>query len=195
METDAGRQVTVVTGLPRSGTSMVMRMLAEGGFPILTDGLRGADDDNVYGYFEYEPAKDIAHSVAWLDAAAGRAVKIVTPLVLRLPPDRPYRVLFIRRDLGAVIRSQDRMVRRRGGEPGEADWRSRLAAIEAETEAWCAAMPAGRTLRLRYEDTVAAPKLASAAICDFLGRDLAVAAMADAVAPPRPVAGDALHNP
>src|SRR4029077_10320628 len=79
-----GEGVVVVSGLPRSGTSMLMQMLAAGGQPVLTDGLREADTDNPLGYFEYEPVKQLHRDARWFQHAEGKAVKIVSPLLPHL---------------------------------------------------------------------------------------------------------------
>ena len=97
--------VTVVSGAPRSGTSMMMRMLAEGGIPALTDGVRKPDSDNPHGYFEFEPVKRTKDDATWLADARGRAVKMVYELLRDLPADRSYRVVLMRRDLGEMVTS------------------------------------------------------------------------------------------
>ena len=110
-----GEAIVIVTGLPRSGTSMMMQMLAAGGFPILTDNLRTADENNPLGYLEYGKAKSLHRDSAWLDEALGKAVKIVAPLLAHLPPPRPgrhYRIIALRRPLEEVASSQIRMLAR-----------------------------------------------------------------------------------
>jgi hypothetical protein len=106
--------VTVVSGLPRSGTSMMMRMLEAGGIPALTDGHRRADPDNPLGYFELEVVKQLPAKAEWLDDAGGKAVKIVSALLEKLPVGRPYRIVFMQREIGEVLASQRRMLERRG---------------------------------------------------------------------------------
>lgn len=113
----------IVTGLPRSGTSMVMQMLQVGGVPLLTDGMRPPDAFNPRGYFEYEPVKRLHRDSAWLREAGGRAVKIVAPLLPLVPPDIPCQVVFIRRDMEAVLSSQARML---GGAPPDAHVREAM---------------------------------------------------------------------
>ena len=107
-------EVVIVSGLPRSGTSMIMQMLAAGGVPALTDGLRAADEDNPRGYFEYEPVKRMLKDAKWLDDAKGKAVKIVAPLLSGLAPGLACRVIFIERDLDEILASQGQMLIRRG---------------------------------------------------------------------------------
>ena len=87
-----GDDVLIVSGLPRSGTSMLMQMLDAGGMPILTDKLREADEDNPKGYFELEAVKAMFRDQSWLTEARGKALKVVVPLVCNLPPGCNYRV-------------------------------------------------------------------------------------------------------
>ncbi len=92
----------------------MMQMLEAGGVPALTDHVRARDDDNPRGYFELEAVKRTKRDSAWLAASAGRAVKMVHLLLYDLPAERAYRVIFMRRNLEEVVRSQGRMLKRRG---------------------------------------------------------------------------------
>ncbi len=111
-----GRPIVVVSGLPRSGTSMAMKMLEAGGMQIVTDGEREADADNPRGYYEDERVKDLSKATdkAWLRASRGRAVKVISFLLKDLPPNLNYKVIFMRRDLSEVLASQRKMLDRRG---------------------------------------------------------------------------------
>lgn len=106
--------VAIVSGLPRSGTSMMMRMIDEGGIPALTDNIRQADIDNPKGYYEFEPVKRTKQDPSWLAEAPGKVVKMVHRLLLDLPKDREYRVVFMRRKLEEVIKSQNVMLEHKG---------------------------------------------------------------------------------
>jgi len=108
--------VVLVSGMPRSGTSMMMQMLDAGGLAALTDGKRQADDDNQKGYFEYEPVKALSRQVQWMAEAKGKSLKVVAPLLRRLPPPKglKYRIIFMERDLKEVIASQHSMIDRLG---------------------------------------------------------------------------------
>ncbi len=108
--------ITVVSGLPRSGTSLMMQMLVAGGLPALTDAVRSPDESNPRGYFEFEPVKRLRTDASWLEQARGRAVKIIHLLLRELPTDGrfQYRVLFLRRPLEEVIASQSAMLARAG---------------------------------------------------------------------------------
>ncbi|MEM7409529.1 MAG: sulfotransferase [Myxococcota bacterium] len=111
---DRGEPLVVVSGLPRSGTSMMMRMLEAGGVPILSDGEREADVDNPKGYFELERIKDLENETdkSYLQAGRGKAVKAISFLIKDLPDDNDYRVIFMRRDLDEVLASQKKMIDR-----------------------------------------------------------------------------------
>ena len=103
----------VLTGLPRSGTSMLMQMLAAGGMHVLSEGLREADEDNPRGYLEFEPVKNLLKDSKWLFEGRGRVIKIVAPLLAASPPGLPCRVILSERDLEDVLDSQERMLVRR----------------------------------------------------------------------------------
>lgn len=110
---NAGR-ILIVSGIPRSGTSMMMKMLEAAGIPILSDKLRAADADNPHGYFEYERAKKLGEGdTAWLKKGRGKAVKIVYSLLKYLPSEYEYDVIFMRRDLSEVLASQRKMLERK----------------------------------------------------------------------------------
>lgn len=104
----------IVSGLPRSGTSMMMQILAAGGLPVLSDGVREADADNPRGYFELEAVKRTKHDPTWLQGSEGKAVKIIHALITDLPTDRPYRVIMMRRRAETVLKSQAAMLERLG---------------------------------------------------------------------------------
>lgn len=108
------QSVIIVSGLPRSGTSMMMRMLEAGGVPVLVDNLRTADEDNPNGYYEFEPVKEVREDASWLRDAQGRAVKMVYRLLYDLPAHGSYRVIFMTRKLDEVIASQNTMLQRNG---------------------------------------------------------------------------------
>ncbi|HVP13199.1 MAG TPA: sulfotransferase domain-containing protein [Phycisphaerae bacterium] len=106
--------ITIVSGLPRSGTSMLMSMLEAGGISLLVDGVRTADEDNPKGYFEFERVKKTKQDKGWLDDAKGKAVKMISQLLYDLPPDYRYKIVFVRRNIDEVLASQKQMLIRRG---------------------------------------------------------------------------------
>jgi hypothetical protein len=110
--------VTVVSGLPRSGTSMMMQMLEAGGMPVITDNVRAADHDNPRGYYEFEPVKQLSKDTSWLNAAGNKAVKVIYRLLYDLPRNHRYKVILMRRKLEETIASQNAMLRRLNKEGG-----------------------------------------------------------------------------
>ncbi|WP_083478264.1 alkaline phosphatase family protein [Lacinutrix himadriensis] len=103
-------QIIIVSGLPRSGTSVMMQMLHRGGVEVLTDGNRKSDDSNPKGYFEYDPVMALHKDNSWLDIAQNKSVKIVAPLLKFLDPKYRYKVIFMNRDLTEVVKSQQKMI-------------------------------------------------------------------------------------
>lgn len=107
--------ITVVSGLPRSGTSMMMSALQAGGMPLLIDHIRKADKNNPKGYFEFEPVKRLPKGDSdWLEDAQGKAVKIISSLLAYLPETFQYRIVFMERNLGEIMASQQHMLARNG---------------------------------------------------------------------------------
>ena len=98
--------ITIVSGLPRSGTSLMMQMLAAGGVPILSDGERVADADNPRGYCEWEKVKLLPKTPDLIAEAEGKAVKVISQLLFSLPLSHEYKVIFLRRPLEEVVASQ-----------------------------------------------------------------------------------------
>jgi len=184
---DARRFAVVVTGLPRSGTSLVMQMLDAGGLSTLCDGARPPDPDNPRGYFEYAPVKRIATDARFAARAAGRAVKIVAPLLRHFPASPTARVLFVQRPLDEVVASQERMLARAGAGGAGDLTPDRLAAIYAvqvaEARERIADRPGWRVLAIDHGAVVRSPAPIAAAIDAFVGGGLDRAAMARAVDP------------
>ncbi len=178
--------VTIVSGLPRSGTSLMMQMLAAGGMPLLSDGLRAADNDNARGYLEFQPVKRLREDNSWMANAAGRALKVVCPLVRELPEGYRYRVILMKRPLEEVLASQRAMLARQGRQ-GSAIADSRLAEIFerrlAEAETWLQKQAHISSLTVHYHDCLAQPAVVAAAVNRFLGGGLNEQAMAAAVEP------------
>jgi hypothetical protein len=175
--------ITVVTGVPRSGTSLLMQMLVAGGLDALTDGVREPDPHNPRGYYELEAVKSTRRDASWVRDAPGHVVKVIHALVPALPDAYAYRVLLVERDLREVIRSQEAMLE---GEVRDALPAARLAQIfEAqlgELRAW-SQQHRVPLHELRHADLLRAPEAAARSIADFLNRELDVAAMAQAVVP------------
>ena len=181
-----GRPIVVVSGLPRSGTSMMMRMLEAGGVVPLQDGIRAADDSNPKGYFEFEPVKalDKDGDLSWLSTAHGKAVKVISFLLTWLPEDHNYQVIFMHRHPDEVIASQLAMLTARGEPPGEGDAARAKEVFRvhlAQVERFMAGRACFRTLPVQYHEVIASPEAAAALVARFLARSLDTSAMAASV--------------
>ncbi len=165
--------VIVVSGLPRSGTSLMMNMLQAGGVPIVTDEQRTADDDNPKGYFELERVKQLSKGdVAWVAEAHGKAVKVISALLEHLPATSTYKILFMRRRLPEVLASQRKMLERRG-EPTDAVPDAMMASLFEKhlqkIEGWMADQPNVQVLYVPYHELAENPERHVDEIIGFLG--------------------------
>lgn len=177
-------EIIVVSGLPRSGTSLMMQMLQAGGVEVLTDGERAADTDNPRGYFEFEKVKQTRRDPSWVPAARGKAVKMISQLLYDLPAGERYRVLFLERDLDEVLRSQEKMLARLGkpAAPREQIRQAFLTHLE-RLHAWLGEQRHMALLRVGYAALVGCPEDEARRITGFLGRALLIEQMAAAVDP------------
>lgn len=185
-----GKPIVVVSGLPRSGTSMAMKMLEAGGLPILADGIRTADISNPKGYYEFEPVKELdkGGDVRWLAEARGKAVKIISFLLTWLPERYDYRVIFMQRDLREAIASQNAMLAHRGetpapGSASDDEIRRMYEEHLQKVTRFMANRPCFSSLTVPYRDVVEHPRDAAGRIDAFLGGTLDIERMA-AVADP-----------
>jgi len=179
--------IVVVSGLPRSGTSMMMKMLEAGGIPPLADGVREADDDNPKGYYEFERVKKLPDDTDWLPEAEGKAVKIITQLLMKLPAGHEYRVVFMRRKIDEILASQKKMLIRRGTykEGGPSDDRMRDIMLKHVDQVfmWMDAQPNLEYLAVNYNEMLADPAPTVPRIDEFLGGGLDTDAMLTVVDP------------
>ena len=178
-------QIVVVTGLPRSGTSMMMKMLEAGGVPPLCDGQRQADSDNPNGYYEFEPVKRTKDDPGWVSQCAGKAVKMVYSLLYDLPADQQYHVIFMRRDLDEILNSQKRMLQNMQRHSGINDDRmARLFSGEIiRFQKWIAESSHINCLEVTYSDIAAGSAAPIHHINAHLGGKLNTSAMASIVDP------------
>ncbi len=180
-----GRPIVVVSGLPRSGTSMAMKMLHAGGLDVMTDGLRAADESNPKGYFELEAVKELDKNgnTAWLKDARGKAVKIISFLLTWLPEEHDYRVIFMQRDLGEVLASQNKMLVQRAETPGtpteDERMRQQYQNHLAKIHRFLAARSCFSVLRVDYRSALERPREEAQRINDFIGGGLDVSRMAE----------------
>ncbi len=110
--------ITIVSGLPRSGTSMMMQILKSGGMKVVTDNIRKANEDNPHGYYEYERVKKIKEDTAWLKETRGKAFKMISQLLYDLPSNENYKIIFMNRKMNEILASQSKMLERMGSNKG-----------------------------------------------------------------------------
>ena len=181
-----GDDITIVSGLPRCGTSLMMQMIDAGGLRALTDEARGPDEDNPRGYYELEAVKRTNQDPSWLDTARGRVVKMVYLLLYDLPADRSYRVIFMKRDLREVVRSQADMLARRQTRGADLTDSQMIKAFQgqlAKIQRWLDERPNFRALCINYNDLMKDPAPAVEAVDRFLGGHLDRDAMLRCVDP------------
>ncbi|HMD89621.1 MAG TPA: sulfotransferase domain-containing protein [Anaerolineaceae bacterium] len=181
------QEIVVVSGLPRSGTSLMMRILQFAGYELLVDHLRSNDQFNPHGYFEFEPVKNLkSGDTAWLQEAQGKVVKIVSPLLQFLPSSYRYRVVFMQRDLGEVLASQAKMLagRQKPSTPQQ-DQQMKMVFQDhlSRVSDWLNRQPNMQTLPLHYNLLVIEPELALSDLAHFLGRPLDTTQMRKAIDP------------
>jgi predicted ATPase len=174
------KKMIIVSGLPRSGTSMMMKMLAEGGLSVVMDSLRQADEDNPNGYFEIEASKSLKDGEKkWLYDAQGKVVKVISYLLEFLPDDLSYDIIFMEREISEILASQRKMLQRRNetsalsdGEM-ESQFREHLRAVKY----WAVRKLNMRILFVKYSEMVNAPENLCRSIADFLEIPLDLNAM------------------
>lgn len=173
--------ITIVSGLPRSGTSLMMQMLDAGGLAVLSDGERKADTDNPKGYLEWERIKRLPKDASLIAEAEGKVVKVISQLILSLPMDHDYRIIFMQRPLPEVLKSQDEMLRRRGNADSIV---SDTSAIEeafqrhlVEVNKWLSGKPNVQLMRVHYHRVLREPKVVAEEVVAFLNLPLEIEAM------------------
>jgi hypothetical protein len=180
--------VTIVSGLPRSGTSMMMSALKAGGMPLLVDGVREADANNPKGYYEFERVKKMpSGDIAWVRQARGKAVKVISALLSYLPEQYAYRVIFMEREMAEILASQERMLKRNGKESedtlDDAILQAHYAEHLAEVKSLLSRATHLRTCFASYNQILRQPRLVFGEIADFLDSRVDVDSMVGMIDP------------
>lgn len=178
-------QLIIVSGLPRSGTSLAMQMLCAGGLNCVTDEEREPDEHNPKGYYEYTPVKSLYRDSGWVKDCHGKALKVVAPLLPYLPPELSYKTIFMSRPLGAIVASQQKMLLARGfTRDSNFHTVERLLAREVErAKRWLFSHPNNETLFLDYQQSLENPLKSAERLKQFLELDLDINAMAEEIEP------------
>lgn len=178
--------VVIVSGLPRSGTSMMMKMLEAGGLEVLTDNLRTADRDNPRGYYEFERVKQLEHDKSWVADAKGTVVKVISQLLYHLPEDHTYKLVFMRRRMEEMLASQRRMLVRRGEVLDKVSDRQMAQLFRKHLDRvreWLDRQPNFDVIYVSYNEVLRSPLQQARAINRFFDGELDVRAMVDVVDP------------
>jgi len=177
-------EIIIVSGLPRSGTSLMMQMLASGGLETVTDNIRTADTDNPRGYYELEKVKKIKDDASWLPGTRGKAFKMVSQLLFDLPPSERYRIIFMERDLDEMLVSQEAMLQRRNRAPAPRDEIKRAFMKHLERlRDWLVEQPNMDVLYVKYAALIERPEEQAGRVSEFLRGKADAKAMAAAVDP------------
>ena len=175
-------EITIVSGLPRSGTSLMMQMLQCGGMTVVTDGIRADDVDNPRGYLEWERAKQIKTDASWLADTRGKVFKMVSQLLYDLPRNEQYAIIFMERDLDEVLSSQEKMLARSGRQAAPRDSLKRAYTLHlSRLQAWLQRQAQLRVLLVSYHELIGHPAQEAARVCEFLGAQLDGGKMVSAV--------------
>jgi len=182
-----GEEVIIVSGLPRSGTSMMMKMLDAAGLPIMTDKKRTADEDNPKGYFEYERVKNLAEEQdkSWVRGTRGKVVKVISHLLAELPDENFYRVILMRRDVSEILASQNKMLDRRGEENPIEDEKAKEQYLRhlVDVQYLARKRPNFDMIEVKFREALDDPLPFATAVNEFLGGHFDVEAMASVVDP------------
>ena len=172
--------ITIVSGLPRSGTSLMMQMLDRGGMEVVTDNIRTADEDNPKGYYEFEKVKKIKDDSSWLKDTRGKVFKMVSMLLYDLPSDEKYKIVFMKRNMEEVLISQRKMLERLNKKSDtEDDEMGKLLAVHLDkTYSWLERQLNIDVHYVRYNDLIANPLKGSEGVNEFLGVNLDIEKMA-----------------
>ena len=165
--------ITVVSGLPRSGTSLMMKMLDAAGIHPVQDGIREADEDNPKGYFELEKVKKLKEDSSWMPEAKGKAIKVISQLLFDLPAGFDYRIIFMRRNIEEILASQKKMLVRRGtfkeGGPTDAQMREIMLKHVTQVLGWVEKQEGMKLLAVSYNEMFTKPEEHISRISEFLG--------------------------
>jgi hypothetical protein len=175
LEKNIKGEVVIVSGLPRSGTSMMMQLLDAAGMDILTDQNRKADENNPKGYYEYDPVKKLMVDKSWLPNAKGKVVKVIAQLLPYLPSNYDYKVIFMRREMSEVLKSQQIML----GKEKDVSKKAFPTGLNdaflkqlSRVETWIESQPNIDVLNVNYKDVIDQPTDEVEAISAFLGLEI-----------------------
>ncbi len=183
---DSKTDMIIISGLPRSGTSMMMGFLKAGGLKLYIDGYRKADQDNPKGYFEFNKVKNLKNDNSWVEEARGKALKVISHLLYFLPSTYTYKVIFMCRDLSEVCQSQQKMLKNRNLIADTVSDKEMYAAFEKHVTAcrqWIEAQPNMAVLYIDFRNTIEKPAETAEKVEHFLEKPLCKDIMIKTVVP------------
>jgi hypothetical protein len=184
---DQSKLITVVSGLPRSGTSMMMKMLEAGGLDVMVDNIRSPDADNPLGYYEFEVVKNLQKgNTEWLFKARGKVVKIIATLIPYLPDTYHYRIVFMQRELTEIMASQLKMLSNRGEKHDSINVELMTNIYQKhlkQVDYWVNRQANVRRIEISYNDLISSPRPQIAQINEFLGGELDIKCMEHVIDP------------
>ena len=176
--------IILVSGLPRSGTSMMMQMLEAGGIELVVDHIRKADEDNPKGYYEFEKIKLLDKDSTWMGNAYGKAIKVISILLYQLPRNKMYKIIFMTRKMDEVLASQDKMLKRRGQPVDNVSHHIMAKKFNEHLRKifeWLKKQKNMETIFINYNDVISNPMEQAKDINHFLGNMLKTDKMTSAV--------------
>lgn len=176
--------IILVSGLPRSGTSMMMQMLEAGGIELIVDHIRKADEDNPKGYYEFEKTKQLDNDSSWIENACGKAVKVISMLLYQLPMNKKYKIIFMTRKMDEVLTSQNKMLKRRGQLADSVDDQVMAEKFDKHLKKisnWLNKQKNMETIFISYNDVISSPMEQSKKISRFLDDRLKIDKMFNVV--------------
>ena len=166
--------INIVSGLPRCGTSMMMKMLEAGGFETVVDNIRKSDEDNPRGYYEFEKVKKIDKDASWLGETRGKVFKMVSMLLYHLPAEHRYKIIFMKRRMEEMLASQKKMLERKGLQPKQTD--EQIARLYGDhlkdIEQWLRDRENIEVLYVNYNEVLSDPASNARRVHEFLGNPL-----------------------
>jgi hypothetical protein len=185
MSPEMDKVITIVSGLPRSGTSMMMKMLKSGGMKVVSDNIRTADEDNPNGYYEFEKVKRIKEDTSWLEETHGKVFKMVSMLLFDLPPRYLYKIIFMNRDLQEIVVSQKKMLTRQGKQPAtdNAKMSELYEKHLLQVEKWHSTMKNIQVMHVSFRNLIRQPFDEVKRLNQFLGKELYTDKMVQVIDP------------
>jgi len=165
-------EVIIVSGLPRSGTSMMMQMLDHAGIEIYTDKIREADSNNPKGYYEHNNVKSLRRNKRWVAESMDKAVKVISNFIPHLPLIYNYKIIFMERDLDEILTSQREMLMKLGAKDRHEEYplqvMNSFKKSRDKSKLWASKQSNIEMIEVAYSDVIDNPFEEALRISEFL---------------------------